>query len=152
MAGTESSTELLNPYQKHRVLVCIQDADRLLTEIEHILDSTNSRSPFPKYIADVSPRQRERMEESIAAMRQNLLEVLERLDIAVPPPQISALHAVQASLDFVDIAITEMRPKHLRGYGEVKATAVSELNQAVEELESTVGSMYRELNGGERTE
>ena len=47
----------LNPSQRRHLLTSCQYADKLLSEIEAVLTSSQSKSPFPKFRPDVSPTQ-----------------------------------------------------------------------------------------------
>ena len=133
-----SRSETFNEHQQRRLRVTCQHIDSLLSEIETILSASRSKSPFPKYIADVSLPQREEIEHSIARMRTQLLHVLERQRIEVVPPSISAAHAIHSALTFAQIATEELAPKHMRGYGEVS-------RHAAVELDAIVGSLLRQI-------
>jgi hypothetical protein len=57
------------------------------------------------------------------------------------PPEIPVTRSITTDLAFIDIAIEELKPRHLRGCGAVPADAVDELNAAIYELESLVKNM-----------
>jgi hypothetical protein len=57
------------------------------------------------------------------------------------PPEIPVTRSIATDLAFVDIAIEELRPRHLRGCGAVPQDAVDELNGVIEQLRSLVKSM-----------
>jgi len=50
-----SETGGLNESHQRRLLVNAEYADKLLSDIEAILNASESKSPFPKYRPDVSP-------------------------------------------------------------------------------------------------
>ena len=62
------------------------------------------------------------------------------------PPDIPATRAILSNLTFVDIAIEELKPNYMRGFGAVPEDAVSELNGGVHELRALVTGMERYLN------
>lgn len=82
-SGMVRDSETFNEYQQRRLRVACQHIDGLLSEIEAILSASVSKSPFPKYIADIPVAQRKRIEHGIARMRPQLLRVLERNAIEV---------------------------------------------------------------------
>jgi hypothetical protein len=59
------------------------------------------------------------------------------------PPEIEVTRLITTDLAFVDIAIEELKPKHLRRCGAVPEDAVDELNRVIHELSSVVKSMNR---------
>jgi GTP-binding protein EngB required for normal cell division len=59
------------------------------------------------------------------------------------PPETPATRAVTIDLAFIDIAIEELKPGYMRGYGAIPDDAVTELNGVVYELRSLVEGMER---------
>jgi hypothetical protein len=59
----------LNESQARRLRVTCQYVDRLLGEIEALLNAAGSKAAFPKYIPDVSPADRRTIEDYIAFAR-----------------------------------------------------------------------------------
>ena len=57
------------------------------------------------------------------------------------PPEVEVTRLIITDLAFCDIAIEELKPKHLRGCGVVPADAVDELNATINELSAIVKSM-----------
>jgi hypothetical protein len=106
---------------------------------------------FPNYIEDVSSFQRKAIEAQIANLRGKLLQVLDSQSIAPEQPQISATHSIRVGLTFVDIAITELAPRHMRGYGVVSDEGAEDLLEIVASLQSGVREMQKQLSG-DRTE
>jgi GTP-binding protein EngB required for normal cell division len=134
--------QLLNEFQRNRLSVTCTYIDKLLQDVEEVLNATASKSPFPKYVADISPAQRRVIEDYIARLRAQLLRVLEGIRIPVPPARISAVHSLRTALTFIDIAVEELKPRYMRGYGEVPESAQETLNGIVAELDGLV----RQLN------
>jgi GTP-binding protein EngB required for normal cell division len=139
------SRETLNDFQARRLAVSCRFVDQLLSEIESILNSAASKAAFPKYIPDVSPSQLRTMEDYIARIRAQLRRVLDGQGIPVEPPYIPAARAVRAALGSIEIAVEELKPKYMRGYGEVPAKVALELNGIVGELDGMVSQVVRLL-------
>ena len=131
----------LNKPQQRRLEVTCRYIDGLLSEIEHALHSATSESPFPRYVVDVTLAQAREIEGHIRRLRSKLLQVLAWQHMKPEPPDIPVTRSVLTDLAFVDIAIEELKPIHMRGCGPVPADAVDELNGAIRELRSLVGSM-----------
>jgi len=147
-SGMVSDPETFNPYQQRRLRVTCQHLDGLLSAMEKILSSSASKSPFPKYISDIPLTQRKRLEDGIARMRVQLLHVLESQGIEVELPSISAAYAIHSAMTFAQIAVEELAPKHMRGYGEVSQRAATELNHIVTRLLEQITELDRLVNDG----
>ena len=133
----------LNEYQLRALLASCHHMDKLLTDIEDILGAPESKSVFPKYIDDLSPIQHRTIQDYIRQLRAQLLRVVAAQGIEPEKPKIAASHAVHATVTFVEIAIAELRPEKMRGYGQVSETARSDLNGLVQELHSSAQQLHR---------
>lgn len=138
----------LNPSQALRVLTSFKYADQLLSEIESVLFASNSKSPFPKYRNDLSPAQVKVVQDYIARIRAQTVQALKSLGIAPPGPQFGATHSIRVTLEFADITFEDCRAEALRGYGEVPASVVPELNGVVNEMSSLIRKLSAYLAQG----
>lgn len=129
----------LNEHHRRRLLVSCQYVDRLLSNIESAI-ADRTASAFPKYIQDMNEKERREAREQAANLRAQLLEFLQRWGIAAPAPAISARHSVLTSLSYIDIAVEELKPRYMAGYGPVPAALVPELASSVEDLQQAVKS------------
>jgi GTP-binding protein EngB required for normal cell division len=147
-SGGRNSRETLNPFQANRLRVTCQYIDKLLAEIEEILHSTASKAAFPRYRTDILPAQRRTIEDYIARLRAQLVRVLEGQGIAREKSSIPASRAVLVHLGAIDIAVEELKPKYMRGYGVVPETVATELNGIVGELGGLIQRLDRYLSEG----
>ena len=131
----------LNEPQQRRLVITCKYIDNLLSDIEHALHSATSPSPFPRYIIDVTPEQARVIEDHISRLRSQLLRTLDWQHLKPEPPEIPVTRSIITDLAFVEIAIEELKPRHLRGCGAVPADAVDELNLVIHELLSLVKGM-----------
>ena len=76
-------------------------------------------------------------------MRGQLLQVLAGQSLAPEKPRVSAVHSIHVNLTFVDIAIAELAPHYMRGYGPVSEKGAAELNGIVAELQSAIKELTR---------
>ena len=148
MANPGGSAESLNEHQRRRLVVTCRHVDGMLSEIEAVLNQSASKAAFSKYVPDIPPAQRRTIEDYIARLRAQLKRALEGQEIAAPTPSISAAHAVHVSLQFIDVSVEELKPMYMRGYGEVPAEAVIELNGIVGELQGLLSKLDRYLLQG----
>jgi GTP-binding protein EngB required for normal cell division len=145
-AHEQEPREYLNPYQANRLRITCQYIDKLLSDIEAILHATTSQAAFPRYVTDIVPAQRRTMEDYIARVRAQLARVLEGQGIAAEPPTIPASRAVHVMLGAIDIAVEELKPKYMTGYGAVPETVATELNGIAGELSALIGRFDRFLS------
>ncbi len=134
--------QLNDPQQRHLRVSC-QYIDRLLSDIESVLHAAASKSPFPRYLVDITAAQSQVIEDHIHRMRLQLVRTLGWQHMEPQPPEIPATRAVMTDLSFIEIAIEEMRPSYMLGYGTVPEDAARELNGVMDELRSLVEGMQR---------
>ncbi|HXX44249.1 MAG TPA: hypothetical protein VEJ38_05940 [Candidatus Acidoferrales bacterium] len=132
--GSSSGAARLNEYQARRLRVTFAYIDRLLCEIEGILNASESQAAFPRYEGEVTSQQRETIQDYVARLRSKLVRVLEGQGIRREGASIHALHAIHVALGSIDIAVEELKPRYMRGYGEVPEAAAAELSEIVENL------------------
>lgn len=132
----------LNDPQQRALRISCQHMDRLLEDIEDALNPARSHSVFPKYVQDIAPVQRKTIEDYIVRIRAQLLRVLAGQLIAVEKPKITASHSIHTALTFVEIAIEELSPSRMSGYGPVSESGSADLNGVMQELQSIVQQLH----------
>ena len=135
----------LNEAQQRRLSVTCKYIDGLLSDIEHALHSPESKSPFPHYVADITPAQVRLIEDHFRRLRAQLLRVLDWQHMKPEPPEIPLSRLVLTDLGFVDIAVEELRPRYMRGCGAVPEDAIDGLNQVVDDLRILVHSINHSI-------
>ena len=133
----------LNGSQRQHLLLTCKHIDRLLGDVEATLNAAASKTVFPNYVGDITPLQRKTIEDYLARIRGQLLQVLAGQSLAPAAPHISTAHSVHVNLTFVDIAIAELAPRYMRGYGPVSEEGAADLNGIVAELQSAVKELLR---------
>jgi hypothetical protein len=132
--------------QQNRLRITCQYIDKLLSDVEDILHTATSQSPFPRYVVDISPAQIRVVEAHIRRLRSQLVRTIAWQQMKAMPPDIPATRAILSTLTFVDTAIEELKPNYMRGFGPLPDDAVSELNGVVHELRALLTGMERYLN------
>ena len=140
--------EKLNEFQRRRLLISCQYIDKLLSDVEQILNASTSKSPFPRWIDDTSPVQRKVAQDYVARLRGQLVRVLDGQNIVQPAPTTGSLHAIRVILNFVEIAAEELKPKYMRGYGELADSMLPELNGIANEIQQIARMLYLYLAQG----
>ncbi len=135
----------LNWSHRLHLLTSFKYVDNLLSDVEGILFSSNSKSPFPRYRPDLLPVQIKVVQDYIALIRAQMIQVLKSQGVSPPGPRVGANHAIRVNLEFADIAFDECRPTAMRGYGDVPESLIPEISGLVEEMRSLVKKLSRYL-------
>jgi hypothetical protein len=133
----------LNASQRRRLLITCKHIDHLLGDIEETLNATASKGVFSSYVSDITPMQRETIEDFIARLRGKLLQVLASQSLAPEEPHISAAHSIEVGLTFIEVAIEELAPHYMRGYGPVSQQGAADLYGIMAELQSVSKELHR---------
>ncbi len=142
----------LNEHHRRRLLVSCQYVDRLLADIESVITAETSPSLFPKYVQDLAASEKQMTQERVAKLRSQLVGLLKARSIAIPGPAISARHSIITSLGYIDIAMEELKPRYLGGYGPVPHHLVHELNSSVEEVQVSIKAAISALKEALKSE
>ncbi|MGH9547397.1 MAG: dynamin family protein [Terriglobales bacterium] len=137
----EDDANSLNSNHERRLSVTCRYLDKLLADMENALNVSASRLAFPQYIPDIAPAQRRVIEDYIARIRAQLVRVLDGQGLERPAAEIPVSRSLHAVLTFIDIAVEELKPEYMRGYGEVPAAAAVELSGIAGELRGLVSQL-----------
>lgn len=140
-----NSTASLNEFQVRGLTVTCQYVDKVIGEIEQFLYSAASKAAFPRYIEDITPTQRRTIEDYLARIRAQLARVLDGQGIPRPQAWVPTSRAVYTALTTIDIALEELRPQYMKGYGEVAPELAMELEGISGELRGLVERLNRYL-------
>jgi len=138
----------LNEYQRNRLRVTCEHIDKLLSDIEAVLNQSVSKSVFPKYAFEIPTSQRKTIEGFIARIRAQLLRILDGQEISKGKPHISPVHSIHVALTFINVAAEELHPKYMRGYGAVPEQAAADLNGIAGELLGLTAQLGRYVSRG----
>jgi hypothetical protein len=135
----------LNEAQQRRLIITCKYIDSLLSDMEHALHTATSESPFPRYVVNVTAEQAREIEGHIGCLRAQLMRMLDWQHLKPEPPEIPVTQSITTVLAFIEIAIDELKPRHLRGCGAVPADAIDALNEEIHQLLSLVKNMENYL-------
>jgi GTP-binding protein EngB required for normal cell division len=138
----------MNENHQRHLLVTLRHLDHLLAGAEHALATAGSTSPFAEYTQDSTPVQRQVVHDHLERVRATLLRVLADLELPRPAPVCGALWAARGQITFASIAIAEMEPKRLRGYGALSETDTRKVERAVAELNAALEPLSAFLDQG----
>src|ERR1700761_1112289 len=105
-----------NEPQKRRLLSSASYLDKLLIDVEQIL-SASASGALPKYKNPLAPVQVKVVRDYLRRLREQILHVLSELSVAVPEARFDSTFSIQVTLQFVEVALEEIAPERLTGYG-----------------------------------
>jgi hypothetical protein len=131
----------LNDNQKRHLLSTVKHVDSLLGDAFQVLSSAEASSPFQSYIPDALPVQRKVIGDYLIRLRDLMVRILEEQGIAIPKPDISSVASFRNALLFAQIAVEELGPRYMRGYGEVSDEVAHELNVLTAQIKDVLDGM-----------
>ena len=144
-SGNDNSQAHLNEFQATRLRVTCEYIDKVIGEMEEVLHSDASKAAFPKYQEDLTAEQRRTLENYFARIRAQLVRVLDRPDMPRPDELIPVSRAMYTSLTAIDIAVEELKPRYMRGYGAISPTLATDLEEISSDLRASIAEVNQYL-------
>ena len=132
---------VVNEFQARGVSAACQHIDDTVSKMEQILSVSNSKAAFPRYHLDISPARIAEIESILTAIRARLHKTLDDLSIPRPGDDIPASQAIQAGIGSIDIAAEELRPRFMRGYGDISDSLSDALERTSGELRTLAAQL-----------
>ncbi|MGB9624689.1 MAG: dynamin family protein, partial [Phycisphaerae bacterium] len=131
----------MNEYHQRAILNTFRHIDGQLAEIEAVLAALGADSPLSQYAMDLPPMQRKVIGDHLQRIRREMASILKRIDILPDGRRIGAAWSIQCRLIGVSVAIAEMEPRRLRGYGDLDPQSSAEIGRFCGELERMVNTL-----------
>jgi len=132
------SASPLNEHQQRHLSATCQYIERQLSDLEAILATTGPASTFTRYLDDLTDEQKARLRHDCTSIRAELGRVLASLGIDADTTKVSSRHSMRAALTLIEVAIEELKPRHMKQYGPMTANIEPQLNGLVVELQTAV--------------
>jgi small GTP-binding protein len=144
----QTRAQVLNANQQSPVATRLRYVDELLSEALRKLSAGGEDSPFSSLVHDATPVQQKVAADYVRRVRAAMRAVLEKWGIDPSPLRVSAVWAARTTLYSAEIAVEELAPHYLRGYGELSDEAAKEVNAVVSELLDLLGQLESYLAQG----
>ena len=144
----ERVVNALNESQRRYVSATFAHVDELLEGVLRNLDAPPAPSPFSRHVSDATPVQRKVAGDYIARARELMRAALKRHSVAPTSPTVSGVWASRTLLNSAMIAIEELGPRYLRGYGELPEETSRDVDGTVASLLELLGQMELYLAQG----
>lgn len=126
----------LNPSQKQSILFGVLDIHRRMVELETAITQSGIASTFSQRVPDLSPTEMKVVQDYFARIRTTMLSCLQEAGIPFEVRRTSLRWTLQVGMTFLHVAVAEMSPERLRGYGQLDPTGA----QAVTKIQA---DLYR---------
>lgn len=113
-------------------------------EVAALVDVT----PLARYVADLGVPERRVLLDHLSALRSRLAEGLEHLGMRIPGPRITSSRAIRERVRFAQIALEDLAPAALTGYGALSPAAESAVERVSRDLDATLSRLARTLARG----
>ncbi len=137
----------LNESQKRAVLFGLLDLHRRMADLEALLAHGPDPSPFSQYVNDLSPTEAKVVRDYFGRLRSRMLICLEEAGIPLEVRRTSLRWGLQCGMSFLSIAVAEISPSRLRGYGPMNdagAEAVVKIQQELDRLIDRAAAYLRQ--------
>ena len=140
----EHKEQLFTDSQMNHLVGTFRHIDALLRTIESAI-ADEKDGLFPHYLRDLSARQKQSLKAAIDVIRERMRRKLQHYGLGAPGPRTTATRSAESALQFIDVALDNLRPKEMRGYGPVSDGANAELQELINEFHSLTASALRDL-------
>lgn len=138
----------LNEFHRNTLRSGFKYIDKLLSEgLASIGVSSDDGAVFSPVVPDATLVQRKVAADQAVRLRRAMRAALEACGIAITPPNVSAVWTLRTHLNFIEVALEEFDPKHLRGYGPIDnetaagfAAALAQIRTVLTELNTYLGA------------
>ena len=135
----------LSEYHKRRILVTFQHVDKLL--IQGVQASARVNSDLqPRYVQDISQSKLLRIQNCIEVIRDQMSSFLRRFEIVLPERSKSSSWILKTNLTSAGIALDDLSPSKMRGYGDMDSAAAQELTQTLQEIHGLMEQLVKALD------
>lgn len=124
----------LNDNHKSHLRITFAHVDELLSKALRELDPAEAESPFSRLVPDAAPVQRKVAADYAARVRAAMRNLLDRYGIELPKPHIGAVWAARTVLTGAEVALQELSPAGMRGYGPISDATAADLDTEMAQL------------------
>lgn len=135
----------LDERHKRSLLLKLRRLDELLFEVDRLVEGKGSSSPLSNRYTELEPEKKEAVQRHIARLRETMCRILEEKGIPIAVPSFDIIHSIHTYLNFMDMSAEEIRPKYMRGYGELTREAADELDAVAMEIQGLLKQMQAVL-------
>jgi GTP-binding protein EngB required for normal cell division len=137
-----------NESQKRSFLTGFVDVHRRMAEMEGVIAQSATPSAFSQYVDDLSPTEKKVVQDYFARIRSTMLAQLNELGIPLEVRRTGLRWYLQVGMTFLHIAVAEMSPDRLAGYGPIDAAGRAAALKVQQELYRLIDRVAAYLRQG----
>lgn len=130
----------LGDNHKRRIMVTFQHVSKMLEQSSHAI----AREPSDLH-QDVSSGKLASIQNHIEMIREEMRSCLKRLGIVLPERAKPSSWIVKTNMTSIGIALDDLAPSKMKGYGNMDSEAARELTQTLQEIHKAVNTILRTL-------
>mgnify|MGYP000915268469 CR=1 FL=1 len=130
----------LDECQERLLSVTCEYLDRLLEDIEKVLDGPPEGSAFPRTFPDIPEDRRLLIRQAIPPIRNRLVQVLDDLGVRRDHKAIPASRAIRANLAMIDITLEELKRNEWGSPGSPAADG-EEMKKIIDGLREMISAL-----------
>jgi len=139
----------LNDNHRNTLLAGFKYIDRMLADgLAAVTPGGDDGAVFSSVASDATPVQRKVIGDQVAHLRRAIRSALEACAIPAPPPTVSAIWSLRAHVMAVEIALEELGPRHLRGYGALDDATAAGVAALLAQIRTTLAELDDTLAAG----
>jgi GTP-binding protein EngB required for normal cell division len=131
-----------NPSQSRSIAVSFQCIHGRLADIEAMLVRSEVASQFSEYTPDLSPTEQRILRDYFGQVRAAMLALLQDCGIPLGVQRRSLRWGVQVHLGMIGVALADLGPRSLEGYGALGESAWDRAVRIRQELDRLVDRVY----------
>jgi GTP-binding protein EngB required for normal cell division len=132
----------LNDNHRNALLSGFKYIDRLLAEgLAAANPGSDDGAVFSPLVPDATPVQRRVIGDQVAHLRRAIRTALDTCAIPAPPPTVSAIWSLRTHLMAVEIALEDLGPRRLRGYGTLDDATAAGIAALLAQIRTTLAEL-----------
>jgi len=135
----------LSPRHRQVLATAFGDIHRRLAALEATMAESRRQGTLFEYEDDLSAAEWDAVRELFEQIRQTTWKLAQEYDIPLQSQRTSLRHALLGSLTLLRVAVDDLGPRRLRGYGRLDRAAKQDLHKIEDELSRLVNRLCASL-------
>ncbi len=123
-----------NAAQQRSILFGLLDLHHRMLDMEALLAQAGTSGPFSQYVADLSPTEARVVRDYFGRLRATMLASLRENDIPLDIRRTGLRWGLQVGMTTLSVAVAELSPQNLRGYGPLSSAGEATALKIQQEL------------------
>jgi len=131
----------MNDNHKRHIVVTFQYINKLLADAEAMLNTQKQDTIFSEFNLDLPVEKHQEIKSRIELIRNTMLQLMKEYDLPQPKAKSGALWGIICCINSAQIALVEIDPKRMEGYGRLTAEDAKQVEKINAELKKPLDSL-----------